>query len=100
VSAATNDIVRRDQHGVVLRYADPSVLRPHHVERRTHVSDTRRNRLIKAERELLALRIIADHLDLSEIALTRISHSLEAIRLGLEVKRQDYGMPFQAEAAA
>ena|ERR1700719_5154696 len=96
-----SDLVLRDTRGFVIsRYADPSVLRPYHTERRAHVSDTRRNALIKAERELLTLRVIADHLDLSEIARARIHDSLEAIRLGLEVKRQDYGMPAVEEAAA
>jgi len=93
-------VLRRDDHGVFLRYADPTVLRPHHVEQRPQVSDTRRIALIKAERELLTLRIIADHLDLSNIGRTRIDVALEAIRVGLEFKRRDYGMSVAAEVAA
>jgi hypothetical protein len=93
-------VVARNHHGVLLRYADPSVLRPHHVEQRPQISDGRRAALIRAERELLTLRIIADHLDLSSIALTRIGDALESIRVALEVKRRDYGMSAKTEAAA
>jgi hypothetical protein len=93
-------VMRRDDHGVILRYADPTVLRAHHVEQRPQVSDTRRIALIKAERELLTLRIIADYLDLSDLARNRIADSLETIRIGLEVKRRDYGMAPNVEVAA
>jgi hypothetical protein len=94
------DIVTRNSAGVVLRYTDPSVRRPHHVERKPQVSDSERIALIKAERELLTLQIIADHLGLSEIGMTRVSDALEAIRLALGVKRRQYGMPAAEEAAA
>lgn len=91
---------RRNQEGVILVYGDHGQPHPYHTETRPHISDSRRIALLKAERELLVLRILADHLDLSDIALTRINDSLEAIRLGLEVKRRDYGMAIQAEVAA
>jgi hypothetical protein len=96
-----SDIILRDSRGVLLRYTDPSVLHAHIAEQRPQVSDRRRISLLKAERELLTLRIIADHLDLSNSALTRISDALEVIRVALEVKRRDYGMAFAvAEEAA
>jgi hypothetical protein len=93
-------LVLRNHEGVTLRYPDPGVQRTHHVEQRPQVSDIRRNTLLKAERELLTLRIIADHLEISDVGMTRIAEALEAIRLGLEVKRRDYGMPAVEEAAA
>jgi endonuclease/exonuclease/phosphatase family metal-dependent hydrolase len=99
MSAVLREIVTRDRHGVVLRYL-PDRLGPHHTEQRPQVSDRRRLALIKAEREWLTLRIVADHLDISDIGRTRIDDALEAIRVALEFKRQDYGMVTRAEAAA
>jgi hypothetical protein len=93
-----SDKIVRNYEGVVLRYSDPSVRR--HDEQRPQVSDRARMRLIKAERELLTLQILTDHLELSDIALTRISDALEAIRLGLQVKRRQYGMQTDAQVAA
>ena len=92
-------MITRDRNGVVLRYADPSVRLPHHDTRQIQTSDRERMRLIKAERELLTLQIIADHLGLSEIGMTRVSDALEAIRVALEVKRRQIGMPKAEEAA-
>jgi endonuclease/exonuclease/phosphatase family metal-dependent hydrolase len=94
-----SDILQRNSAGVLLRYPDPSVFRPHHVEQRPRVSDRRRCAVIKAERDLLMLRIITDHLELSDIARTRIDDALESFRVALEFKRRDYGMP-KAEVAA
>jgi hypothetical protein len=87
-----NAIVVRDNYGVLLRYGDPGDLRDVHRQRKPQPSDRQRISLLKGERELLTLRIIADHLDLSDIALTRIDDALEAIRVALEFKRRDYGM--------
>ena len=84
----------------VFDYIDPAARRPHHDERRQEPTDRERMRLIKAERELLTLQIIADHLDLSDIALTRIADALEAIRLALQVKRRQLGMKTDAQVAA
>jgi hypothetical protein len=75
-----NDIIVRDRNGVLLGYCGPQP------------SDIERMRLIKAERELLTLQIIADHLGLSEIGQTRVADALEAIRLALQVKRRQCGM--------
>ena len=91
--------VFRDSRAV-FDYIDPSMRRQHHDERKLQPSDRERTRLIKAERELLTLQIIADHLDLSDIALTRIADALEAIHLALQVRRRQYGMPAVQEAAA
>jgi hypothetical protein len=93
-------VLRRDDHGVLLRYADPTVLRAHHVEQRPQVSDTRRIALIKAERSLLSLWVIAEHLNISDIGMMRIADELETIRNALEIKRRDYGMASNVEVAA
>jgi hypothetical protein len=91
MSATEKDIVTRDRHGVVLRYS-PGRLRPHHVERQPQVSDRRRNNLIAAERELLSLQIIAEHLDVSDIGMTRIHDALNTIRRALDLKRPSLGL--------
>jgi hypothetical protein len=96
-----NDLVLRDSRGFVLsRYSDPAERHPYHDERKHQPGDRERMRLIKAERELLTLQVIADHLDLSPIGVTRVADALEAIRLALQVKRKHYGMPIVEEAAA
>lgn len=95
------DIIQRNDEGVVLRYADPSVLRPHHSEQRPQVSDRRRNALIAAERELLTMAVIFDYLDLSGIARTRLDDGLQRIRRALNIRRSDYSMAVdKAEVAA
>lgn len=89
----------RNHEGVILDYADPSVRRAHHVKQRPQVSDSRRNDLIAAERELLTMSIIFDHLELSGIARTRLDDGLERIRRALNLKWRACGMA-QAEVAA
>jgi hypothetical protein len=88
---AMSAVIRRNHEGVVLRYTDPADLQPHHVERRSQVSDSQRSALIKAECELLTLWIIAEHIDISDIGMRRIADAIETIRRGLEAKRREYG---------
>lgn len=87
---------RRNHEGVILDHGERRAI---HVEPRPQVSDTQRFVLLKAERELLTLWILAEHLDISNIGRTRIADALEAIRLALDVHRQHYGMPIQAVVA-
>jgi hypothetical protein len=82
----------RNHEGVILDYCDPSDLRPHHVQRVTQVSDRRRNALIAAERELLTMAVIFDHIELSQIARTRLDDGLQRIRKALSIRRADYSM--------
>jgi hypothetical protein len=89
----------RNYEGVILDYADPSVRRAHHGDRRQQASDSARMRLIEAERELLTLYVIRECLDLPDFALDRIEYSLETIRMAHEQMRRDFGMP-KVEAAA
>jgi hypothetical protein len=84
--------VNRNHEGVVLRYADPSVLRAHHVEQKPHPSDRERCAIIKAEHGLIVLEIILDCLDLADIARTRIDDELRAIYRALRLKRRSIGM--------
>jgi hypothetical protein len=85
-------VIRRNSEGVVLRYADPSVLRPHHTERRHQISDRERCALVAAERELLTMAVIFDHLEISGIARNRLEAGLHRIRAALDLRRPDYGM--------
>src|ERR1700722_18597965 len=81
-----------DHNGVLLDYADPSIRREFHVERTPHRGDRRRCALIQAEREILALTIIFDHLELSGIARTRLDDALARIRRGLAISREHLGL--------
>jgi hypothetical protein len=85
-------IVRRDHHGVVLRYVDPGELRAHHSDRRLQVSDRQRAALVAAERECLVLRVIAEHLDVSDIGMNRIDDALSIIRRALNSLRPGFGL--------
>jgi hypothetical protein len=89
--AAPQDVVCRNHEGVVLRYA-PSALGRHHIERRPQTSDRDRVRLIAAEREILIMTIIFDHLELSGIARTRLDDAVTRIRRALAIKRRNLGM--------
>ncbi len=99
MSAALSEVVGHDDSGVLLRYF-PDKLGRHHVEQRPQVSDRRRMALLKAERAVLTLWIIAEHLNISDVGMTRIADELQAIREALEVKRRDYGMTAKTERAA
>jgi hypothetical protein len=91
-------IVVRGDEGRWRRYPDPSVLRPYHTEHRSQPLDRERCDLIAAERELVKLKIIAEHLDVSDLGMTRILDSLRIIQRALEKKRPALGMNNQAAA--
>lgn len=87
----------RDDHDVLLDYGDVGQL--HDFHRRTQpnaASDRERMVLLSAERELLTLRIIIDHIiddaDFGGDALDRIYRSLNTIQRGLEMARSRMGM--------
>jgi hypothetical protein len=92
-------VLKRDDHGVLLRYAEPSILCPHHVESRPHPGDRERVAILEAERACLTILIIGEHV-LSEIAMTRLLDELRAIQRALDLKRSRLGMSAQAEVAA
>lgn len=83
--------VRRNREGVLLRYADPGVLRSFHGEQPPRPSDRERMAVIAADHELAVLRIIAEHLDLSDIGMTRIMDALETIGDALDRMRDLLG---------
>jgi hypothetical protein len=93
-------VLKRDDHGVLLNYGDPGAKHRHHVEQRPQVADRQRMQLLKAERSLLTIWVIAENLNLSDIAMTRIADELETIRRALDIKRRDYGMAPSVEEAA
>jgi hypothetical protein len=80
-------IERFDARGVLLRYY-PARLGPHHTEQRDRVElDRRRADLLRAERACRVIEVIADHLNLSDHALTRVRDELDAIQRALNAKR-------------
>jgi hypothetical protein len=82
-------IYRRDQNGVQLRYAIDRRLA---TRAKNQPSDRERMALLRAERELVILEIIFDHLELSGIAQTRLADALNAIYEALELKRPALGL--------
>jgi hypothetical protein len=90
-------IYRRDQHGVLLRY--PIDVRPP-AQPRNSSTDRERMTLIKAERELAALEIILEHLDVSDIAMVRIADALNTIGKALDVERTRLGLAPRSDAPA
>lgn len=85
--------VLRNYEGVLLRY---NLDAPLPAQRKVQPSDAERMMLIAAERELVVVLIIAEHLDLSNIALTRICDALDTIRKALDVKRRSFAMQSEA----
>jgi hypothetical protein len=85
---SARSLVRNDE-GVLLRY---NVDAPLPAQRKVQPSDAERMALLKAEGELLALSIIAEHLDISDIAIVRIADALDTIRSALDVRRSRLGM--------
>jgi hypothetical protein len=82
----------RNHEGVILRYGDLSELRPFHTEQKPQPHDRERIAVIKAGRELVVLEIIFEHLDLSDIARTRIDDALWVIYCALQSERRKLGM--------
>jgi hypothetical protein len=76
----------------VAEYLGVETRRAFHDMRKPQVDDRHRSALIKAERELHAIEIILDHVELSEIAQTRLADALNAIYRALELKRPALGL--------
>lgn len=83
--------VRRDRHGVVLRYPNHDAPRGYHTEQKTRRSDRERVRLLRAERALLTIRVIGEHV-LSDIAMTRLLDELYEIQAALNLQRLPLGL--------
>jgi hypothetical protein len=92
VSAVLHADVRYDDSGVLLRYPGHDVARRYHVEQRPQPSDRERIDLIEAEREFLALTVIAECLDISDHGRSRVYVALATIQRALALKRRNVGM--------
>lgn len=57
------------------------------------VTDRERCDLLIAEQELEVISILVDHASLSVVAYERMSWALCAIRVALDVRRADVGLP-------
>ena len=84
-------LIRRDRHGVLLRYEIGAPLK---LEAMEQPSDAERVAIVQAERELAALEIIFDCLDLSDIGRTRVDDALGAVYNALQIKRRKSGMSY------
>jgi hypothetical protein len=91
VSAARRDVIRR-VNGVVLNYGDPTALQRHHTKSKFQPSDRLRASVIKAERAVRTLWVIAQHLEISDIGLDRVDFALKTITAALDLARDELGM--------
>ncbi len=82
-------IERFDKHGVLLRYATDAPIR---AGGKRQPSDRQRVALLKAERELAALEIILDALDLSDIGQDRVNWALHTLAGALQLQRTELGL--------
>lgn len=89
----TGAVIRTNADGVVLNFGDPGEPHPFHRDQTPRISDAERAALIAADAAVLTLLIIAEHLDLSGAALTRVCEALWLIEVALDAKRLRYGMP-------
>lgn len=85
-------VIHRNREGVLLRYADPGVRRPHHSERKVQPGDGERISVLKAEHALIVLQLIAQYAELSDLAMTRIDDALTEIYQALQLRRKTFGM--------
>jgi len=77
-------IIRRDTHGVLLRYATDLVLVAKHTP---PISNRVRIARLRAPDELKILGILFDHLDISEVGRDRIDEGLDVFADALELPR-------------
>ncbi len=88
------DVIRRNAEGVLLNYGDAGALRPFHLEQRPRRLDGERAALLHAERALLRLELILNHLD-GTVSCVGIEEMLDAvwlIRRSLDLTRAELDM--------
>ena len=86
--------VRRNREGVLLTYY-PDWRGPHHYALKFQPSDRLRCLAVKAEKELRILEIIIEHLELSDVGLSRILNALRSIECALSRARDELGLPVE-----
>jgi hypothetical protein len=77
---------RRNADGVLLRYFPDTRL---HVEQKAQPSDRLRVSILRARREIRILRIIAEHLEISDVGLSRMDDALKSIDAALSLARDE-----------
>jgi hypothetical protein len=88
--SAAPKVLERRVDGVILRY-DVSSRWPYHDQQKPQPSDLERTAVLKAERALILIELIATHA-LSDLAIRRVDDALHEIYAALQLKRLDYGM--------
>jgi hypothetical protein len=83
-------IERRDEHGVLLRYAT-DIRGPHHDARRVWPSDRLRGSILRSERELRDMHVILEALEatLSDVCIDRLLFSLRTFEGTLNLAREE-----------
>jgi hypothetical protein len=87
VSAAAG-IVRTNDHGVLLRYAT-DVRGPHRNGLRRYPSDRLRGLVLRAERELGAMLVMVECVDISDVARDRFAWGFRSIQAALDLARAE-----------
>jgi hypothetical protein len=83
-------IERRDEHGVLLRYAT-DIRGPVHDVQRVYPSDRLRMAILRAERQVRAVETMLECLetDLSDVAIDRFAFALRTINAALTMARDE-----------
>jgi hypothetical protein len=81
--------LRRDDHGVLLNYADPGELRDFHQDTTPKVSERERVLFIRAER---GLRLLSTVVECSQWDDAQIDRAIDAVRAALDVGRARLGL--------
>jgi hypothetical protein len=89
MSAALREITNAD--GVLLRY-ETALRGPHHEAQRIWPSDRLRMALLRADRQVRTLEIIAEHMDPSPVGIDRVTFALRTIQAALSMAREEIGM--------
>lgn len=87
---------RFNHHGVLLRY-EVGTRGLHHDQLKFQPSDRLRIAALKAEAAVRILWIVVEHLELSDIGLSRITDALRQIEAALNLARDELGLETSAD---
>jgi hypothetical protein len=96
MSTTPDVIIRRDAHGVILRYV--SVM-PRHVEQKNQPSDRLRCAVLRAGPQVKHLRTMIECLEdeLSSVALQHFEFAFRAIETAFDLTRAELGLRVDGE---
>jgi hypothetical protein len=91
-------IEHRNAEGVLLRYRIGE-RHAFHDDRRPQPSDRLQMALLRAERKLRVLEIIAEHLELSDVGADRVAYALRSIQALFTLARAELGLCVEGRPA-